>query len=425
MKIRYIYSACIEIETKNLRILCDPWFTEGIYDGSWYQFPKIKDPLKILKKPDIIYISHIHPDHYDPVFLKSLFKKYGQIKVIIPNLEKNYLLFKARSDGIKVEPVDYLKLGKTHIHIVPNITSSDSDIDSALFVYDGENSVLNLNDNMWNDEQNKKLKNIIKKKTNKIDLLALGYTGAGPYPQTYYNIKTQKKILLKKAKIKENDFINRYLKYKKFFNSNFNLPFAGKYILGGKLHKLNNYRGVIDPIKIKKYDKSAIILDDFGRGEINLINGKISKLRNKPYSKKSISKRIKEVKKNIMNYEKDIKISHNKINFYRIIKKAYDNAILKSELKKNYYFLINITYEKKSVGKFIFNCNKKKFFFSLYDSKIKPASEIIIDYRYLFGLLTGLYHWNNAEVGSQTQVKRNPDVYSRSAQQFLNFMTCV
>ena len=126
-----------------------------------------------------------------------------------------------------------------------------------------------------------------------------------------------------------------------------------------------------------------------------------------------------------MNYEKDIKISHNKINFYRIIKKAYDNAILKSELKKNYYFLINITYEKKSVGKFIFNCNKKKFFFSLYDSKIKPASEIIIDYRYLFGLLTGLYHWNNAEVGSQTQVKRNPDVYSRSAQQFLNFMTCV
>ena len=203
------------------------------------------------------------------------------------------------------------------------------------------------------------------------------------------------------------------------------MPFAGKYILGGKLHKLNNYRGVIDPIKIKKYDKSAIILDDFGRGEINLINGKISKLRNKPYSKKSISKRIKEVKKNIMNYEKDIKISDNKINFYRIIKKAYDNAILKSELKKNYYFLINITYEKKSVGKFIFNCNKKKNFFSLYDSKIKPASEIIIDYRYLFGLLTGLYHWNNAEVGSQTQVKRNPDVYSRSAQQFLNFMTCV
>jgi hypothetical protein len=43
--------------------------------------------------------------------------------------------------------------------------------------------------------------------------------------------------------------------------------------------------------------------------------------------------------------------------------------------------------------------------------------------RYLFGLLTGLFHWNNAEVGSQFQTRRIPDQFSREAQNFLNFLT--
>ena len=31
----------------------------------------------------------------------------------------------------------------------------------------------------------------------------------------------------------------------------------GKYLLGGKLTNLNKYRGVIDPVEIKKVDKKA------------------------------------------------------------------------------------------------------------------------------------------------------------------------
>ena len=65
MKIKYIYSACIEVKTKDLTILCDPWFTDGVYHGTWYQYPKV-NPFEIIDEPDIVYISHIHPDHYDP-----------------------------------------------------------------------------------------------------------------------------------------------------------------------------------------------------------------------------------------------------------------------------------------------------------------------------------------------------------------------
>ena len=48
--ITYIYSACILIEIDNFKILCDPWFTEGIYGGSWFQYPKIKFLLRYNRK---------------------------------------------------------------------------------------------------------------------------------------------------------------------------------------------------------------------------------------------------------------------------------------------------------------------------------------------------------------------------------------
>jgi hypothetical protein len=52
-----------------------------------------------------------------------------------------------------------------------------------------------------------------------------------------------------------------------------------------------------------------------------------------------------------------------------------------------------------------------------------PRSEVTVDYRYLFGLLTGVFHWNNAESGSHLQVRRFPNNFSRDAQNFLNFLT--
>tara|TARA_B100000035_G_C21006898_1_gene557709 strand:+ start:72 stop:1352 length:1281 start_codon:yes stop_codon:yes gene_type:complete len=426
MIVKYIYSACIQIETEDIKILCDPWFTEGIYDGSWYHFPEIKNPFKLIDKPDLIYISHIHPDHYDPNFLKKLFKKYGEIKVIIPNLKKNFLYFKSLSDGIKTNPTDYLRIKNTHIHIVPNMEGSNSDIDSALFVKDNNSSILNLNDCAWNRKQNLALKKIIKKYNKKIDLLALGYTGAGPYPQTYYDIYKEKKKLIQKSKEKKKDFINRYLNYSKYFDSRYNLPFAGKYLLGGKLTNLNKYRGVIDPIEIKKVDKKAIILADEGKGYINLKTNKISKERIKSYSHKMIKNRQRLIKNKEMVYEKDIKINPKEINFQRMIYSSYLNALKKSEVTKDYFFVFNIIHKNITLDKFIINCNKNKNYFKKITTKInRPVSELFIDYRYFFGLLTGLYHWNNAEVGSHIMTRRKPDNFDRSAQRFLNFFNCL
>jgi len=100
-----------------------------------------------------------------------------------------------------------------------------------------------------------------------------------------------------------------------------------------------------------------------------------------------------------------------------LLPKAAKNAFEKSEYDGEEYYIYIKFWDK------YFGCSITTGGCALTD-KIRvtePRSIIEIDYRYLFGLLTGVYHWNNAEVGSQYMTTRVPDEYNRSVQRFLNF----
>ncbi|ASM50740.1 hypothetical protein PESP_a2826 [Pseudoalteromonas espejiana DSM 9414] len=422
MKVRYIYSACIEIETKDIRILTDPWFTPGAYDGAWHQFPLIDNPLEIIKEPDVIYISHIHPDHYDPIFLHKLFDKYGKKPVIIPVFENNYLLYKARADGIEVTPIEYGLYGDTHLYVVPNIHGSASDIDSALFVScDGVN-ILNLNDCIESAKHTTRLHSIISRHCSELDLLALGYTGAGPYPQTYYDFADPE--LEFKAEQKKQQFFKRYLDYTKLFPAKNHLPFAGKYLLGGKLAKLNDFRGVADAYEVKEFDPKAIILADKGEGEIDLQTGELSKERKQCYSKEDYEARKLVLQEELLDYESEICISYEKIKFSKLVQSSLVNALRKSENLEDYYFVFNIMIDDKIREKFVINTRKSSAAILLsHSDNLIPRSEYYVDYRHFFGCLTGVYHWNNAEVASFCNVRRTPNIHRPKAQAFLNFLS--
>ena len=98
-------------------------------------------------------------------------------------------------------------------------------------------------------------------------------------------------------------------------------------------------------------------------------------------------------------------------------------------MDEEYLFVINIVDSQNiSQEKYVFN-TKKYFFKKIQDlnhlSNI-PISEIEIDYRLLFGCLTSVYHWNNANVGSLFKVKRRPrNYFNRKSSQFLNFLCAV
>ena len=98
-ELKYLGHAGWSIVNKDLKIICDPWFSpNGAYYGEWKQFPENLNVLdsSLLNKIDLVYISHIHDDHFDPWFLRQINK---QIKILIPRFRDKTLLVKIRELG--------------------------------------------------------------------------------------------------------------------------------------------------------------------------------------------------------------------------------------------------------------------------------------------------------------------------------------
>ena len=92
MRFRYIANACFEITLATGEVLLtDPWF-EGPCQQTWWNFPPPPEPLKAevrARRPDWIYISHLHHDHLHPRTLEPFARDIPVVigKMNTPNLK--------------------------------------------------------------------------------------------------------------------------------------------------------------------------------------------------------------------------------------------------------------------------------------------------------------------------------------------------
>jgi UDP-MurNAc hydroxylase len=74
LRVTYLGQACTLIDVGGLRILTDPWLTEGAYFGTWHHTHILAEagvtPETIRKDVDYIFLSHEHEDHLDPMTLR-------------------------------------------------------------------------------------------------------------------------------------------------------------------------------------------------------------------------------------------------------------------------------------------------------------------------------------------------------------------
>lgn len=420
IELTYYYSACVGFRTPDVSVLCDPWFTDGIYDGSWFQFPKMADPLAKIGRYDVIYISHIQPDHYDRSFLSLYLAEFPETQIVIADTNPNYLSREMKREGFIHETVRTKSFGDTEICIVPNVNDEPTDIDSAFAIKTADgHSIVNLNDNPYNQKQ----VDILQKFAGRPKIALLGYSGAGPFPQTYY---TDPHVLEEKAAEKKKLYFERYLRYAKQFNAEVNIPFAGKYILGSKLIELNQYRGVPDQVEVLAIDPHAVVLADGGQAKIDTKTLTPTAVRGEPYSAKRLKERLSEIRD--LPFDEDLFFNDSllpHVPFERLLKKSYDNAIRKSCLEEDYYFSIRLGEDRW----FTMNGNRIRPEALMHVSPPvqTPRTEIEIPLKYLFGLMTGVFHWNNAYVGSKYTSHRVPDTFHREAHLaggFLNFFHC-
>lgn len=417
MKVRYIYSACVIIETEEITICYDPWFSPGAYDGSWYQYPPLKEnPLDIIgANVDVIYISHIHPDHYDPKFIKKYLSRYPETKIAISK-NRSFLYKKMQIDGLQPVEISHDQVGKTNLYIFPNNAYEFDNIDTALVVTREKLSVANLNDNPFDRKQIDEILSACP--TGRPTLAMLPYSGAGPYPQTYeFNSVQELEVA---AEVKKEQFLNLYSSYIKALKPVRALPFAGKYFLGGPLSRLNKYRGTADQTDVlSKYPEISVVLADGGQAFIDLKTLEVSEVRSQPYDRSHIEKYLALLPFEGYDYEKEIvPIEGHSLPIFPLVKSAYSNAIEKTHVQEPYYFCIKPNKWKKYI---VINCfSKEEVVLADNVDTLCPRSEIFIDERYLFGLLVRFYHWNNAAIGSHYRVKRVPDIYKIEVFAFLN-----
>ena len=81
--------------TDDIKILCDPWNSKNpAFYNTWYVYP-FNDNLdwKNYLDVDVLYVSHLHKDHFDEETLKLLSK---DITIVIPEFRQNRLIDKLK-----------------------------------------------------------------------------------------------------------------------------------------------------------------------------------------------------------------------------------------------------------------------------------------------------------------------------------------
>ncbi len=412
IKVSYIYSACILIETPNVKIVCDPWFTPGAFDGAWHHYPPCDHPIEVIGECDIIYISHIHPDHYDPEFLREYLKRYTPT-ILIADFKHNYLAKKMTIDGIPHEVTNYYKVGDTEIGLFPHNDDDPHEIDSAMAVKWKDHAVANMNDNCYSEEQLDRVKAF----ADHYQIGLMGYAAASAYPQRFYDdeaiINEKKKATIEKCK-------NKYLKMAAYLNPDKRIPFAGKYILGGRHWHLTKHMAFVDPLDVKEIDDNVIVLDDYGKGWIDTKDLVPHNEREKHYDVADILRHAETTKGNTYPYDVELaSLNVDRIPYKRLFASAYKNALRMSATDKDWYLCVKLI-DDWFVGNM--NKNKAEMRFVKDVSDIERRTEITVDLKYLFGLLTCLYHWNNAFGGSHYDERRYPDEFDPQVENFVNFL---
>lgn len=434
MKIRYIKSACVTVETKGLKILTDPWLVDGEYYGSWCHYPELKFDKGYFDSIDYIYISHIHPDHFSKKTFELLNKN---IPVLIHQYASPFLKMNIERLGFRVTELPHNKKTDLKNGVTIEILAADNcnpelcakfmgcgivetkfkstQIDSLAVISDGKYNVLNLNDCPY--DLAKEAVDVVAKNYENIDFLLVGYGGAGPYPQCFHLSDNER---VKAEESKKLQFLSQGEKYIKLVNPNFYMPFAGTYTLAGSLSELQNKRGVPELHEAVDYFLSSLEINQKHSKPILLNTYEFFDLETHSQSKKysPIDKDEKAtyidtvLSKRKLEYEYDVEpkleellelipAANKRMNDKRKeINFVSDTSVL-VKLKDDYFVKLNFDGSEYELVK--------------TDKGIDTYVEYRLSLKLLYRILKGprYAHWNNAEIGSHIKFRRVPNTFER------------
>ena len=418
MQFRFIANACgVFTSAAGKTILTDPWLVDGVFEGSWCHAYPLENSLKDLQDVDGIYLSHIHPDHYDP----RHFEFRRDIPIFVLDHGKNFMHKNLTAqgytnlipikDGEKVQFEDYeltmFAEFTTHIYDESRFGTL---IDSAKVLENDGLVAFNPNDNKPDVKSCIK----IKERFGHIDLVLLNSNAAGAYPACFSNLSHDEK-LEEKNKI-EIRYLDHSLDCLQALQPSVMIPFAGFYCLGGKLHKKNQYLASPGLQETADYLNERITFDTkvLSMRENDIFNLKTGQTNRKfvPYSPSEIHEYIETSLSN-MKYEYEA-------DEYPDIEKLKLDIVDASQKMHtrwaNWKFSPDMQIRINIDGNMIDICKPEK--------NSKGVITCSLDTRLLRRILDRDAHWANSEIGAHIEFHRSPNHFSPDIHTMLSFFHC-
>ena len=253
MLIEFVANASFKLTLASGRtLLTDPWYADGIYYGTWHNFPPLDDARRkalAALRPDWIYISHIHPDHLDPVSLAAYPR---ETPILIGRLPEPALTHLSRSlAGLGFTDVRVFDLwtptpleGGGEIAILPQFAASNAghadhtgyEIDTSLWLRDTDGaSLFNGVDNAVHDEAAREVRD----RLGRPDVAILPYAGGSFFPQgcPAYSPET-KRAWRDRIGARR---LEAFVRHAGIMGARWTVPAAGSYVLGSRIAPMSEY----------------------------------------------------------------------------------------------------------------------------------------------------------------------------------------
>jgi len=258
MQVEFVTNACFLFTLSDgTTLLSDPWLSDGIYHGTMFNYPPISDSLKQKYrslKPDYIYISHLHGDHFDPPTLAHF---DNSTPILIGKFPTPIMLLALKGLGFQnVLEVDFgrpLFLRAHQIYVYSQFSGSSDDISNDSGI-DIDTSILIIDENgqkcffAVDNPMQERHADSIKSKHGPLDLAILPYTGASIYPFCYKNYSNEEK--LKRARELRKTKLDKFVSLSRTIGARHILPAAGSFVLAGKAARYATFQPQPTPNQI-------------------------------------------------------------------------------------------------------------------------------------------------------------------------------
>lgn len=245
--------ACLEIRSGGFSLLTDPWLAGPAFFGAWTQYPPPVVDVDRLR-PDAIWISHEHSDHFHEPTLRRLPRT---TPVYVPDFPNGRMQARLAEWGF--ESVHAMPFGeRTELGDGFAITCFEPATlwnDAIVLVEVGDFRLLNLNDAGINHR--------IARLVAPVDLIASTFSpGASGYPLTWVHLSDEEKTaIMERARRGSLDMLADAARV---YGARFVLPFASFFTLWHPGHR--------DYVSLLRKNAPADVVGAFAHSDVEVLD---------------------------------------------------------------------------------------------------------------------------------------------------------